>query len=192
MNLQKIIVYEHDVLFHILDEIKEKFNFDLFLANKENIREIEKKIDNEYLVISKNSNDVLKNNLIVDSNPIKINKLIELINLNFLKNKFNLQSDVSIGPYKLNLNSREISKDDITTDLTEREVNLILFLKNSSEPVKINKLQKEVWDYGSQLETHTVETHIYRLRKKIKKKFDDDNFILSSKEGYLIEKKKIK
>jgi hypothetical protein len=71
MNLQKIIVYEHDVLFHILDEIKEKFNFDLFLANKENIREIEKKIDNEYLVISKISNDVLKNNLIVDSNPIK-------------------------------------------------------------------------------------------------------------------------
>ncbi len=190
MNLQKIIVYEHDVLFHILDEIKEKFNFDLFLASKENIKEIEKKIDNEYLIISKNSNDVLKNNLIVDSKPVKINELIELINLNFLKNKFNLQSDVSIGSYKLNLNSREISKENIVTDLTEREVNLILFLKNSSEPVKINKLQKEVWDYGSQLETHTVETHIYRLRKKIKNKFDDDNFILSSKEGYLIEKKK--
>ena len=190
MNLQKIIVSEHDVLFHILDEIKEKFNFDLFLASKENIKEIEKKIDNEYLIISKTSNDVLKNNLIVDSKPIKINELIELINLNFLKNKFNLQSDVSIGSYKLNLNSREISKENIVTDLTEREVNLILFLKNSSEPVKINKLQKEVWDYASQLETHTVETHIYRLRKKIKNKFDDDNFILSSKEGYLIEKKK--
>ena len=186
MNLQKIIVYEHDVLFHILDEIKEKFNFDLFLANKENIREIEKKIDNEYLVISKNSNDVLKNNLIVDSNPIKINKLIELINLNFLKNKFNLQSDVSIGSYKLNLNSREISKENIVTDLTEREVNLILFLKNSSEPVKINKLQKEVWDYGSQLETHTVETHIYRLRKKMKDKFNDEKFILYDNNGYYI------
>ena len=52
--------------------------------------------------------------------------------------------------------------------MTEREVNLILFLKNSPAPVKINSLQKEVWDYGSKLETHTVETHIYRLRKKIK------------------------
>ena len=190
MNLQKIIVYEHEVLFNILDEIKEKLNFDLFLANKKNINEIKNKIEEEYLVISKTSNNEFKNNLIIKNNPIKINKLLELINLNLLKNKFNLQSDVSIGSYKLNLNSREISKNNIITDLTEREVNLIIFLKNSPIPVKINKLQKEVWDYGSKLETHTVETHIYRLRKKIKNKFDDDNFILSSKEGYLIEKKK--
>ena len=186
MNLQKIIVYEHEVLFNILDEIKEKFNFDLFLANKKNINEIKNKIEEEYLVISKTSNNEFKNNLIIKNNPIKINKLLELINLNLLKNKFNLQSDVSIGSYKLNLNSREISKDNIITDLTEREVNLIIFLKNSPIPVKINKLQKEVWDYGSELETHTVETHIYRLRKKIKEKFDDGRFIISTQNGYTI------
>jgi len=63
---------------------------------------------------------------------------------------------------------------------------LILYLKNSSLPVNINKLEKDVWNYESELETHTVETHIYRLRKKIKDKFNDDNFILSSKNGYKI------
>ena len=62
-------------------------------------------------------------------------------------------------------------------------MNLILFLKQKSDPVKIDELQKEVWEYGSDLETHTVETHIYRLRKKIKEKFKDDNFIISSKKA---------
>ena len=71
--------------------------------------------------------------------------------------------------------------------MTEREINLVLFLKNASTPVKISELQKKVWEYGSELETHTVETHIYRLRKKIKEKFNDDNFIKSLKEGYFIK-----
>ena len=88
--------------------------------------------------------------------------------------------------YNLNLNKRQISREKIIVKLTEREINLILFLKKNSSAVKINELQKEVWSYGSKLDTHTVETHIYRLRKKIKDKFDDDKFILSSKEGYLI------
>ena len=71
-----------------------------------------------------------------------------------------------MGSYKLNLNSREISRETKIIQLTEREVNLILFLKNSQKPVKIDELQRHVWDYGAELETHTVETHIYRLRKK--------------------------
>ena len=61
---------------------------------------------------------------------------------------------------------------------------MIIFLKKISKPVKIDKIQKEVWEYGADLETHTVETHIYRLRKKIKEKFNDENFIVSSKKGY--------
>ena len=70
--------------------------------------------------------------------------------------------------------------------LTERETNLILFLNNSLESVNISKLQKEVWGHSSELETHTVETHIYRLRKKIKETFRDDNFIISYQDGYKI------
>ena len=75
---------------------------------------------------------------------------------------------------------------NLSISLTEREMNLILFLDNASKPVKISELEKQVWEHGSELETHTVETHIYRLRKKIKEKFKDNNFIISSKKGYLI------
>ena len=64
---------------------------------------------------------------------------------------------------------------------------IISFLNNSKGPVKINKLQSEVWGYKSKLETHTVETHIYRLRKKVEKKFNDKSFIISLKNGYKIE-----
>ena len=78
-------------------------------------------------------------------------------------------------------------KNDIVISLTEMEINLILFLKKSNKPVKIDELQKKVWEYNSDLETHTVETHIYRLRKKIKEKFKDENFILSLKDGYKID-----
>ena len=68
----------------------------------------------------------------------------------------------------------------------EGEIDIILFLKNSNEPKSIDVLQKEVWGHNSVLETHTVETHIYRLRKKIKDGFQDDNFIISTKGGYKI------
>ena len=72
-------------------------------------------------------------------------------------------------------------------NLTEREANIIIFLYNSKKPVKISKLQTEVWGHNSKLETHTVETHIYRLRKKINNSFSDENFIKSSKAGYIIQ-----
>ena len=71
--------------------------------------------------------------------------------------------------------------------LTEKEMKIISFLNNSEGPVTINKLQSEVWGYKSKLETHTVETHVYRLRKKVEKKFNDKSFIISLKNGYKIE-----
>ena len=55
-------------------------------------------------------------------------------------------------------------------------------IKGSSK----NEIQKKVWNYADDADTHTVETHIYRLRKKIKDKFSDDNFIINHKNGYLI------
>ncbi len=186
MNLKKIVIYHHDVLFNILDEIKEKLNFNLEKVNKENFEELKKYFSTDHLIVSNLDIPELKNYLKIEEKPIKVKKLIELINLKFLKKIFSSQSDILVGPYKLNLNSRDISKDNITLDLTEREINLILFLKKSNSAVNVEELQKEVWDYGSELETHTVETHIYRLRKKVKEKFNDNNFIISLKEGYLI------
>ena len=186
MNLKKIIIYEFDVLFNILYEIKENLNFNLVKSDKESIKKEINLSNADLLVISKKDEDNFKDELKIDKIPIKINDLIEIINLRFLKKKFNLQSEIIVKNYKLNLNSRQISLNNLTMDLTEREINLILFLQKSKSPVKIDELQKEVWGYNSELETHTVETHIYRLRKKIKEKFEDSNFILSSKDGYLL------
>ena len=109
-----------------------------------------------------------------------------MINVNFLKFKFNLQSKIDIGAYILDLNSREILINEKKLSLTEREIDIIIFLKNSKKSISVNELQKDVWGHVSKLETHTVETHIYRLRKKIKDKFNDENFIISSKQGYSI------
>ena len=80
-----------------------------------------------------------------------------------------------------------IKKNDESLKLTEREIEIILFLKNSNAPQNIENLQKEVWGHNSDLETHTVETHIYRLRKKISEKFEDSSFINSTKSGYKIK-----
>ena len=79
-----------------------------------------------------------------------------------------------------------MSFKDLTLKLTEKESKVILFLSKSNKPVNVDQLQSEVWGFNSKLETHTVETHIYRLRKKINDKFNDENFIISKKNGYQI------
>ena len=118
--------------------------------------------------------------------PIKISKLIEKINIQSLKLQFNEKSEFRIGQYKIDLNSRELISTKNTIKLTEKETNIIIYLSQSSDPVSIDQLQFSVWGYQSKLETHTVETHIYRLRKKILNQFNDKNFILSYKNGYKI------
>ena len=100
--------------------------------------------------------------------------------------QYDFQSNYEIKDYKMDLNSRIINKKDQELKLTQREIEVILFLQKNKKPIDVNTLQKQVWGYSEDLETHTVETHIYRLRKKIKKTFDDENFIESLKEGYLI------
>ena len=186
MNSKKIIIFQYDILFNILYEIRDKLNFELIKINEKNIENLKKNFATDYLIISRERKNDLKNQLIINALPIKIDKLLELINLKFLKERFNLQSNIKIGFYNLNLNKRQISREQKIINLTEREINLILFLKKKAKAAKIDELQKEVWEYSSELDTHTVETHIYRLRKKIKEKFNDENFILSSKKGYLI------
>ena len=128
-----------------------------------------------------------QNQIVLKNFPLKINKIIETININFLKIKFSQQSHINIGNYKLNLNSRKIFDTEKDLDLTEKEADIIIFLKNSKKPVSIDELQTHVWGHSSKLETHTVETHIYRLRKKISNKFGNTDFILSTKSGYNIK-----
>ena len=185
MNHQTLVIYDFKVLYNILNEIDSYINFNLIYINK--LSELNfKKLDN-YLILSRNKKKNLENQIIISSLPIEVIKLVENINIKFLRIKFNQQSEINIGIYKINLNTRKIFNDKKTLRLTERETNIIIFLKNSKKPVNIRELQTEVWGHNSKLETHTVETHIYRLRKKVNNIFNDEDFIKSSKLGYIIK-----
>ena len=186
MNNQTLVIYDFNVLHDILIELENYLGFKILKIDR--IKNFNFYNNEKYntLLISKKKISNIKNQLEIYTLPIEISKLIENINIKFLKNKYTQQSDINIGYYKLNSNSRKISYKSKNLDLTEREANILIFLKNSKKPAKISKLQTEVWGHNSKLETHTVETHVYRLRKKIKDTFNDINFIKSSKSGYFI------
>ena len=198
MNKQVVIFVNLNGLYNILNEIKNFISFDIqnytnkddFFQdlNKNNILAESTIVTNsiEYFK-SDNKNLDKRNILIFEDFPIQISTIIDQINIQLIKQRYDFQSKINIKNYNLNLNSRKISKNQKDLKLTEREIDIILFLKKQKEPKKIEILQKEIWHYSSDLETHTVETHIYRLRKKIKDQFNDGNFILSHKEGYSIE-----
>ena len=183
MNFQNLIICDSKVIFDILNEIKEELNCNLLFKTKKEVLKISN-LEN-YLILTVQKIDSLENQILIDNFPIQINKLLEIININLLKKNFNFQSEIIIGNYKMNLNSRTIYNKNIKLNLTEKETLLILHLKKK-KPSNVNELQRLVWNQSVELETHTVETHIYRLRKKIKDQFQDDNFIISSKEGYKI------
>ena len=110
MNSKKLIIYEYKTLFNILYEIKENLNFEIIKVDINDLDNIEKDTKQDYLIISKNNKENSNNHIILENLPSKIGKIIELINIKFLKNKFNLQSNIKIGSYDLNLNSRQIIK----------------------------------------------------------------------------------
>ena len=184
------------ILHEILYEIKKELNFDLIFHDdfvKEKIINIDKENFKNviFLVINNlkiNSKEQIESSRILNLEklPIKTLKLVEKINIFFLRVNFKSQSNISIKCYELNLNSRIISKNKKILKLTEKEILVILFLFNANNPKNINDLQKKVWKQKLTLETHTVETHIYRLRQKFLKVFNDKFFILSRRLGYSI------
>tara|TARA_B100000614_G_scaffold155867_1_gene137987 strand:- start:168 stop:719 length:552 start_codon:yes stop_codon:yes gene_type:complete len=179
----KTLIVNHKHLYDILNEISENLNFKV-------INGLDKDTDykqfKNYIFLSTKKEKSEKSHLIITEFPVKIKKLIEIININFLQKNYSLQSNIKVGEYELDLNSRILKTNNVSLDLTEMEANVILFIKKSNKAIKIKDLQKNVWHQAAGLETHTVETHIYRLRKKIKEKFQDDNFIKSTKNGYEI------
>ena len=215
MIKQNINIVGVPILYNILEEIKENLSFkienftklDDFLnffnedksenknffiittiSNKDffiNKIKLEKK--NIFFLCHKNSKVDINHNYNVFKYPINIYNLIEKINIQLIKYKYNFQSKIRVKNYSLDLNSRTISIENKSLKLTEREMEIILFLNDCKTPQKINDLQNKVWSYSSELETHTVETHIYRLRKKISNNFQDEHFIISTDNGYFIE-----
>ena len=195
MIKQNVFIVNFNLLYEILDEIKENLSFKILKYENEDdfINSSDLNILNS-LIISKSNQKLLldkniseKNLLIFDDFPLSLNKLLEMINIQLIKLKFNHQSKINIKGYELNLNSKFFFKGELSLKLTEKEIEIILYLYKTKKKHNVLDLQNNIWGYSSDTETHTVETHIYRLRKKISNKFDDEDFILSHKNGYFIQ-----
>tara|TARA_B100000989_G_scaffold31113_1_gene19879 strand:- start:195 stop:758 length:564 start_codon:yes stop_codon:yes gene_type:complete len=183
---QNLIIYRLSHLYHTIKELEEHLNFKVFEATSEkNLNNLALTLNNSLIVTKKKISN--KNQyVLLDKFPIKFSKLVENLNIKFLKNKFIDQSKIKIKNYLIDLNAREISHNNTRLKLTEKEINTLIYLSNKNKPISIHELQTKVWGYKTGMETHTVETHIYRLRKKILKSFDDENLLLSKKNGYQI------
>ena len=185
MKNQTLVINQNLILYEILDEISKEIEFSIIkFDKKELLSDIYK--NNNYLILTKKKILNLNNQIILNKLPLNIFKLIEKINIDFLKLKFISQSEIKIGKYKFDINSREMSSINRTLKLTEKEINSIIYLFKAKKPIKVQELQEKVWGYHIGLDTHTVETHIYRLRKKILKVFQDEQFIISVSSGYQI------
>ena len=187
MNNQNLIVYRFNLLYQILKELEEDLHFRIIEISDEKSLTNQIKNLNNYLIITKKQILKLNNQFILSQLPIKIFKMIEKLNIEFLKQQFVEQSQVIINNYTIDINAREMFSKNVKLKLTEKEINTIIYLSKANKPISIDELQTKVWDYRSDIETHTVETHIYRLRKKISKNFLDDNFIISRNNGYQIK-----
>ena len=187
MIIQNLIIYKYNSLYHILEELGLELNFKVAFSDSKNSLYNEIKKHSISVIISNKKHPDIGNHFVLENTPINIFKLVEKINIEFLKIQFNSQAQVKVGNYTVDLNSREILKSNTKLKLTEKEINTITYLSKLNEPVSIEELQEKVWSYQSDIETHTVETHIYRLRKKILNTFNDNEFIVSKKDGYQIK-----
>ena len=185
--MQNLIIYKFTSLYHILEELGLDLNFRIIsVDSKISLYEKSKNLKN-YIIISNKKYPDIDNQLVIENIPINIFMLLEKINIEFLKIQFNSQSHIKLNNYTIDLNSREMFIESTKLKLTEKEINTITYLSKSIKPVSIDELQQKVWGYQSDIETHTVETHIYRLRKKILNTFNDNEFVVSKKNGYQIK-----
>ena len=119
--------------------------------------------------------------------PTTLKEINKIVESSAAKKKFNLNSSIVVKNYLLNKNEKKLSRSGGYIILTEKEVQLLeLFLDNKKKPISKDNILSLVWNYSSDADTHTVETHIYRLRKKIIEKFQDEKFILNNKNGYYL------
>ncbi len=118
--------------------------------------------------------------------PTTLKEINSIVESTAAKKKFNLNSSIEIKSYLLNKNEKKLFKFDNYIILTEKEVQLLELFLNNSKPISKDNILSSVWNYASDADTHTVETHIYRLRKKITDTFKDEKFILNNKDGYYL------
>jgi len=193
-----------------LYEIKEYLDFSLIFFNNNTLFDDKTFTVNALLIDSEFCDDTTNLKLInsINDKPVllvekqgcpnkcnytdKINFPIILSDLNsriinlITSKKYNQNSSITIKEYTINKNEKKLKKNKISIPVTEREIQLIELLYNEKKPLSKNKLLQKIWNYSEDADTHTVETHIYRLRKKIFIKFNDENFIVNTKAGYSI------
>ena len=161
-------------------------DFDGLISNEYNIKDIPKDL-NVFKILATNENKINKDIFDYTLNlPISVKEINNVIESVAAKKKFSKNSSIQIKLYFLDKNEKKLSKDNKSITLTEKEIQLLELFLNKNEPISKNNVLSLVWHYSSDADTHTVETHIYRLRKKIKQKFNDENFILNNKNGYYL------
>jgi len=171
------------------EEILKNYEVLIFHEDGSKSNSLEKLLkDSEKIKILASNNIVKRKDYFNDiiSLPIKISELNSIIENSVIKKNFNKNSSILIKQYKLDKNEKKLIKDQNYILLTEKEVQLLELFLDNKKPISKNKILEEVWKYSTSADTHTVETHIYRLRKKVKSKFLDENFILNNKDGYLL------
>tara|TARA_Y100000590_G_scaffold445696_1_gene578192 strand:+ start:2538 stop:3176 length:639 start_codon:yes stop_codon:yes gene_type:complete len=212
MNKSIISIFGNKIFLEIINEIKllPKFeikyyeNFDLCLKNAkdENSLTIFFLNNRTFNFFKKNKIKSFPSILVTDfSTPKNLlsSELVEQLNMPFTilefekkvisliaKNEFKKNSLIQLYNYIIDKNERKIKRDNLELQLSEKEINFLILFSQNKEPISKNLVLKNVWNYSSESETHTVETHIHRLRKKILKKFGDDNFIKNNNKGYYI------
>lgn len=192
--MQNVIIINYNSLYEIFDDLKENLPFNIIKFKNEDDFFKDNSLDKrKSLIILNKKTKLLFNHGLHESNilylndlPLSFEKLLEKININLIKLRYSLQSKINIKDFQLDINSKYLSKFGLTLKLTEKEIEIILYLNKKKINCDIADLQKNIWGYSANIETHTVETHIYRLRKKIDKVFKDKKFIVSQKNGYLI------
>ena len=202
-NLNVLIIGSKN-FFSALNEIKSHLNFNLFFYDKlsnlipNNIQvmilhEVNVKDVKNYTFLEKSkivkilaTKKMIKDDMFsaVIKLPASINELNNIVETSLAKRKFYDNSSIKIKEYLLNKNERKLTKENFTLILTEKEIKLLELLLNERNPISKKKILSLVWEYSKDADTHTVETHIYRLRKKINEIFKDDKFILNNKDGY--------
>jgi len=184
-----LVFFENDALLELsIPEINAVL-IDNEFCNDVNILNSISKINNKPILLIENKDFSSINNIKYNEKitlPFNLTDFSNKITNIIMSFKFNKNSSIQIKDYTIDKNERKLKKKNLFIVITEREIELIELLFNKKKPLSKKYILKEVWKYAEGVDTHTIETHIYRLRKKIISKFNDENFIINSKTGYSI------
>ena len=204
MDKFNISIFNNKTFFQIIKEIKLFSKYKINHYEDLNLCEKDAKKGNHIVVFFvKHLDKIIKYNfpsILIVKSPDATNKLLnEEIKMPFTifdfekkiisgisKNEFKKNSLINLKDYIIDKNERKIKKNNLELQLSEKEVDFLILFSETKDPIKRDLVLKKVWNYSHKTETHTVETHIHRLRKKILDKFNDSDFIKNNKKGYYI------